>query len=171
MCPSGQVKVKMPPKRRFVRKLPDKPDEGRPEWEGMGCLIVRVRDLSLKEDADVWEEMAKVTSQSHRQAIEVELTDVSTQADLIPGNAVGDIGFTSGGGFFRGKRDAPKKAPNPLGGTPPVNEPIASSLNFTTRIFVGDTEVITSAADTMREEAPPSKMDVRLTSLVSGSAK
>ena len=94
----------MPLKRRFVRKLPDKPDDGRPDWERKGCLIVRVRDVSLKEDADVWEEMAKVTSQTHRsdwiccQAVEVKLTDVLTQErpfgtlGLLPGGA------SSGGG-------------------------------------------------------------------------
>ena len=85
-----KLKVKMPPRQKIVRKLPVE----KPEWEGKGCLIVRVRDLSLKEDADVWAEMAKVTLQAHksdwicRQEVEVELTDVSTQADLIPGNAV-----------------------------------------------------------------------------------
>ena len=120
----------MPPKRRFVRKqVPDKPDNGGPDWEGKGCLIVRVRDLSLVKDADVWEEKAKVMSQSHqsyvlfRQAVDVELTDVSTQADLTPGNALRDIGFASGGASSGGQ-GTPLKRPQlhweefPLGASP-----------------------------------------------------
>ena len=75
------------------------------------------------------------------------------------------------GGIFRGTRDAPKKAPTPLGGVPPGSKPIASSIGFTTRTFVGDKEVTTSTTATMREEAPPGKTDVRLTGLVSGSAR
>ena len=81
-------KVKMP-LRKFVR-VPE-----RPEWEGKRVKIVRVRS------ADVWAEMSKVTSQIHqsdvmiRQEITVELTDVSTQAELTPGNALRDIGFMS----------------------------------------------------------------------------
>ena len=70
-----------PPQRRIVRRDPEKPD-----WEGKGCLIISMRDLSLKEDADVWAKMAKVTFQVHnpvdnvilRQEGAVELTDVST---------------------------------------------------------------------------------------------
>ena len=99
-----KAKVKMPPKRRFVRK----PDPERREWEGKGCLILRARDLSLVKDADMWEEMSKVTLQSHRrdmlcrQEVTVELTDVSTQAELTTGNALRDIGFSSGGGIFEG---------------------------------------------------------------------
>ena len=168
----------MPPKRRFVRKqVLDKPDPERRKWEGKGCIIVRVRDLSLVNDADVWEEMSKVTSQSHQremlclQEVTVELTDNSTQADLTPGIALRHIGFSSGGGDSRGMRVAPKKAPTPPGRAPPVVEPVASSGVFTTRMFVGDKEVAQSAAATMREEAAPGQTDVRLTGLVSGSAR
>ena len=87
----------MPP-RRFVRRVPE-----RREWEGKGCQMVRVRDLSQVNDADVWAEMSKVTSRIHqsdvlcRQEVTVELTDVTTQAELTPGNALRDIGFTSEG--------------------------------------------------------------------------
>ena len=109
----------MPPKRRFVRKqVLDKPDPERRKWEGKGVQIVRVKD------ADVWAEMSKVTSQIHqsdvliRQEVTVELTDVSTQAELTPGNALRDIGFASGGGDSRGMRVAPKKALPPPGKAP-----------------------------------------------------
>ena len=119
--------AKMPPRRKIVRK---RPDEG-PEWEGKGGLIVRMRDLSLKEDGDMWAEMSKVTFEVHecvdnvicRQEVEVELTDVSTQADLIPGNSVRDIGFSTGGGFFQGRRESPEAAPSPLGEVPPLRSP------------------------------------------------
>ena len=52
-----------------------------------------------------------------------------------------------------------------------MGEHVASSLNFTTRAFRGDDEITPSAAEEMREDAPPGKTDVRLTGLVSGSAK
>ena len=61
--PKVKMPPKMPPRRKIVRKLPV---VKRPEWEGKGCLIVRVRDLSLKEDANVWAEMSKVTSFVHK---------------------------------------------------------------------------------------------------------
>ena len=110
-----------PPQRRIVRRDPEKPD-----WEGKGCLIISMRDLSLKEDADVWAEMAKVTFQVHnpvdnvilRQEGAVELTDVSTQAELIP--SVGDIGFSTGGSFRRRRRESPEMAPSPLVEAPSV---------------------------------------------------
>ena len=95
----------MPP-RKFVRRVPE-----RREWEGKGIQIVRVRDLSQVNDADVWAEMSKVTSQIHqsdvliRQEVTVELTDVSTQAEQTPGNALRDIGFASGQGKWL-SRDA-----------------------------------------------------------------
>ena len=112
---SAKVKVKVKCRRKCRQG----------EWEGKDCLIVRVRDLSLKEDADVWEEMAKVASQVHqsdwlcRQAVEVELTDVSTQADLIPGNAVRDIGFASRG-VSSGGRVMPLERPQILRGRFPL---------------------------------------------------
>ena len=90
-------KVQMPP-RKYVR-VPE-----RPEWEGKRVTMVHVRDLSQINDDDMWAKMAKVTSQNHqsdvmiRQEVTVELTDVSTQAELTPGNALRDIGFTSGVG-------------------------------------------------------------------------
>ena len=116
--------AKIPPRQRIVRKRPDE----RPEWEGKGGLIVRMRDLSLKEDKDVWDEMAKVTFERHdrvdnvicRQEVEVELTDVSTQADLIPGNAVRDIGFASGGGLSSGGQGMPLERPQVLRGRFPL---------------------------------------------------
>ena len=167
--------AKPPPRRRVVRRHP----EERPEWEGKGCLIVSMRDLSLKEDADVWAEMAKVTFQVHnqvdnvicRQEVEVELMDVSTQADLIPGSSVSDIGFSTGGGFYWGRRESPEKAPSPLVEAPPVKKPVASSLGFSTRTFRGDLEISSSAAEAMEEEAPEGKTDCRITGLISGSAR
>ena len=66
--------------------------------------MVHVRDLSQINDDDMWTEMARVTSQNHqsdvmiRQEVTVERTDVSTQAELTPGNALADIGFTSRAG-------------------------------------------------------------------------
>ena len=152
----------MPP-RKFVRRVPE-----RPEWEGKGTLIVRVRDLSLVKDADVWKEMSKVTSQSHhrdvicRQDVTVELTDVSTQAELISGNAIRDIGFSTGGGGSRGRRVAPKKAPALPGRAPRVPRPVASSSAFTNRTWKGDKEVTKSAATTMREKADPGKAEAKL---------
>ena len=115
-------KVKMPP-RKFSR-VPE-----RPEWEGKRVTMVHVRDLSQVNDDDVWAEMVKGTSQNHqsgvmiRQEVTVELTDVSTQAKLTPGNALMDIGFTSGGGGSRGRRVTPKKAPAPLRKASPVVGP------------------------------------------------
>ena len=85
---SYQAKLKMSP-RRFVMNHP------RPEWVQM----VHVRDLSQVNDNDVWAEMAKVTSMVHHsdvmihQEATIELTDVSTQAELTTGNALRDIGF------------------------------------------------------------------------------
>ena len=70
--------------------------------------MVHVRDLSHVNDDDLWAEMVKVTSQNHqsdemiRQEETVELTNVSTQAELTPGNALEDIGFTSQGGLVVG---------------------------------------------------------------------
>ena len=71
--------------------------------------------------------MSKVTSRIHQsdvlccQEATVELTDISTQAELTPGNALRDIGFTNGGGDSRGMRVAPKKAPTPPGKAPPLD--------------------------------------------------
>ena len=81
---------------------------------------MRMRDLSLKEDGDAWADMAKVTFEVHdrvdnvicRQEAEVELTDVSAQVDLIPGN-IGGIGFSTGGACPRGGGDRPT-GPLPL---------------------------------------------------------
>ena len=167
--------AKMPPRPKIVRKRPDE----KPEWEGKGGLIVRMRDLSLKEDADVWAEMLKVTFEVHervdnvicRQEVEVELTDVSTQADLIPGNSVRDIGFSTGGGLFQGRRESPETASNPLGEVPPVAKPVASSRNFSARTFKGDDEIFPTAAEAMEGEAPEGKTDYRIKGLISGSAK
>ena len=120
--------------------------------------------------------MSKVTSQIHqsdvlcRQEVTVELTDVTTQAELTPGNALRDIGFTNGGGGSRGMRVAPKKAPNPPGKAPSVVRPLACSGVFSTRTFVGYEEVAQSAAITIRKQAAPGQTDVRLTGLVSRSA-
>ena len=161
----------MPP-RKFVRRVPE-----RRKWEGKGVQIVRVRDLSQVNDADVLVEMSKVTSQIHqsdvliRQEVTVELTNVSTQAELTPGNALRDIRFASGGGGSRGMQVPPIKAPPPLRKAHPVVGRIAISGVFTTRMFHGDEEVDHSAAASMREEAAPGQTDVCLTGLVSGSAR
>ena len=77
--------AKKPPTRKIVRRSAGE----RPEWEGRRCPLVRMRDLSLKEDGDVWAEMSKVTFEVHdrvdnvicRREAEVELTDVSAQVD------------------------------------------------------------------------------------------
>ena len=90
----------MPP-RKFPRG---------PNGKERGSRWGHVRDLSQINDDDVWAEMSKVTSKNHqsdvmiRQEVTVELTDVSTQAKLTPGNALRDIGFTSreGGSQERG---------------------------------------------------------------------
>ena len=55
-----------------------------------------------------------------RQEAEIELTDVS-QADLIPGTSVEDIGFSTGGGFLQRRRELPEKAPSPLVEAPPLS--------------------------------------------------
>ena len=117
----------------------------------------------------MWAEMAKVTFQVHnrvdnvifRRGIKVELTDVSTQADLIPGNSVKDIGFSTGGGFYRGRRE-PKKVPTPLVKAPPLAKPVASFSDFSVRTFKGDLAISSSAAEAMEEEAPEGKTDNRI---------
>ena len=174
---SKSKKVKMPP-RRFVRKsVPERPVPERREWEGKGCQMVRVRDLSQVNDANVWAEMSKVTSQIHqsdvlcRQEATVELMDILTQAELTPSNPLRNIGFTNGGGGSRGMQVPPIKAPPPLRKAHPVVGRIAISGVFTTRMFHGDEEVDHSAAASMREEAAPGQTDVCLTGLVSGSAR
>ena len=170
--PKSNAKV---PPRRIIRKRPDE----KPECEGKGGIIVRMRDLSLKEDKDVLDEMAKVTFEHHdrvdniicRQEVLVELTDVSTQADLIPGNSVKDIRFSTGGGLYRGRREPPEMAPSPPVQVPPVANPIASSRNFSTLTFRGDNEISPSAAEAIEGEAPEGKTNYRIKGLVSGSAR
>ena len=163
-------KVKMPP-RKFVR-VPE-----RPEWEGKRVKMVHVRDWSQINNDDMWAEMSKVTSQIHQsdvmicQEVTVELTDVSTQAELTPSNALREIGFMSGERGSRGRRVTPKKAPPaPRKASPVVGPPLSSGV-FTTRTFRANEEVDQSTAALMREEAAPGQTDVHLTGLVSRSAR
>ena len=147
--------ARRPPARKIVKRDVG----GRPEWEGKRCPFVRMRDLSLKEDGDVWTEMVKVTFTVHdrvdnvicRREAEVELTDVSCQVDLISGS-IGGIGFSSGGGLPQRRRGSPNRAPTPLARAPPAAEPVASSQGFSVRRFKGDEESSPSTAEANEAE-------------------
>ena len=65
----------------------------------------------------------------------------------------------------------PKKAPALPREVSPVVGPIASSGIFSTRTFRADEEIDHTTAESMREVAAPGQTDVRLSGLVSGSAK